>query len=272
MDFKSSFACFFNKIFYKRREEGGGCVNKSRGAAYTNGMEIFVSEKAKNARYIAYIYASLCGMSSACGTKSRIAFDDDRIMLCLETEKKYEPFLRRLAEEKISECIAVGYKYELFRRAVRPTGLCGEDAEILLAALVAADFADDRRYIRSALHGADVYTIDGFFSFRLAAMRRKWQNVTACVPPHFTKEKLAAFLGYLFREGSEKIFVRGGEVYDGQYRKLRRATLIEEGVSEMNGIREIILSGAGEVECVSAPFPKEEEFLRLYYAGKVTFA
>lgn len=236
-------------------------------------MEIIISERENNARFIAYVYASLRPLAEACGAKASLAFESERTSLILEADKKYEPYLRRFTEEKISEVIAVGYKYEMFSRALNPSGIGREDAEILLAALISADFLDDRRYVFTKLKGMTEYTVDGFFRFRLTALKKKWENVIDCVPPFFTKEKLAAFMSYLLREDEgEKVFIRGAEVFDKHYRKLRRASLIEEGVSEMNGIREIILSGAGEVECVSAPPPAQENFLRRYFAGKVSFS
>lgn len=235
-------------------------------------METVISEKESNARYIAYIYASLRPIIDACGGKTFFSFESDRVALVVESENKYESYLRRLAEEKIAEVVCVGYKYEAFRKALMPAGIGKEDREILLAALISADFADDRRYVFSRLKGSTQYTVDGFFAFRLAPLRKKWESVIECVPTYFTQEKLAAFMSYLLREDAgEKVFVRGEEVFDKHYHKLRRASLIEEGVSGMNGVREIILSGAGEVECVSAPPPVQENFLKRYYAGRVSF-
>lgn len=235
-------------------------------------MEIVVSEKERNARYIAYVYTSLMPYIEACGAKSSLTFGGERIGLTLRADKKYESYLRRFAEEKIAETVAVGYKYEIFRRELHPAGLNAEEREILFAALVAADFADDKRYVFARLRGASVYSVDGFFAFRLGALLRKWKGIVGCVPPYFTREKLSAFMRYLLREDAgEKVIVRGADIFDGKYHKLRRATLIEEGATDMNAIREIILSGAGEVECVGVPPPGQEKFLRDYFAGKVSF-
>ena len=235
-------------------------------------MEIVISEKENNARYIAYVFTSLQPLLEACGAKSAFSFDGDRIFLKIAAEEKYETYLRRFAEEKIAEVIAVGYKYEYFRRTLSPAGLRGGEREILLAALISADFADDKRYVFARLRGASVYSVDGFFAFRLGALLRKWKGIVGCVPPYFTREKLSAFMRYLLREDAgEKVIVRGADIFDGKYHKLRRATLIEEGATDMNAIREIILSGAGEVECVGVPPPGQEKFLRDYFAGKVSF-
>lgn len=235
-------------------------------------MEIVISEKENNARYIAYVFTSLQSLLEACGAKSAFSFDGDRIFLKIAAEEKYETYLRRFAEEKIAEVIAVGYKYEYFRRTLSPAGLRGGEREILLAALISADFADDKRYAFARLRGAKIYTVDGFFAFRLSSLAEKWRGVAECVPAYFTSEKLAAFMGYIMREDAGgKVIVRGAEIFDGKYHKLRRATLIEEGVSDMNGIREIILSGAQEVECVGSPSPGQEDFLKKYFAGRVRF-
>ena len=99
-------------------------------------MEIVISEKENNARYIAYVFTSLQPLLEACGAKSAFSFDGDRIFLKIAAEGKYETYLRRFAEEKIAEVIAVGYKYEYFRRTLSPAGLRGGEREILLAALI----------------------------------------------------------------------------------------------------------------------------------------
>ena len=40
----------------------------------------------------------------------------------------------------------------------------------------------------------------------------------------------------------------------------------------MNTLREIVLSGAGKVECLTAPGTRLENFLRRYYAGRAVFS
>ncbi len=249
------------------------CVNIRADTAYTIGMKCLISEREENARWIAYIHAAMLPYIAAGGATGVLSLGGGRAGLLLTAEDRCGDVVRRQAAEKIADVLAVGYKYVLFCGRLHTAGLNKEEREILLAALIAADLAQDKRYIIAALRNENIYTVDGFYTFRLKKLRRKWEDVIGCLPALFTEEKLAAFLHYLAcGNGRGKVLLRGEELYDGGYRKLRRATLIEEGASELNSIREIILSGAGEVECAGMPTPKQALFLKKYYAGKVCFA
>ena len=235
-------------------------------------VNITVSEKNENNRYVAYVYGSLYSHLEACGAKAELSFDADRTNLNITADKRFDPYIRRFVEEKLAEVIAVGYKYTMFKKQVRPAGLGAEDLEILLAALIAADFREDKNYIFTRIKEMKVYSVDGFYAFRLKMLREKWQSVINCVPGYFTEDRLAAFMGYLLKDDcGEKIFIRDAEIYDNHYNKLRRASLIEGGISDMNTVREIILSCAGEIECVTALPARQENFLRRYYSGRISF-
>ena len=231
--------------------------------------KLIVSEKECNSRYIAYIAGILSGRAVS-GARVQIGFEGDRVTLSAETESLVE--LKELAAEKIAEVLCIGYKYDLLSRCIRPSGLGAEDREILLAAIIAADFAEDYRYIRARLRDVSVHTIDGFYLFRLQALREKWKGVAACIPTYFDEKQLAEFMEYLLGGSRRKIFLKGKDVYDCRCCRLRRAALIDGGKSEMNTFREIVLSGAGKIECLSALSAPQENFLRRYYAGRVGFS
>ncbi|HIY45707.1 MAG TPA: hypothetical protein H9731_04255 [Candidatus Borkfalkia excrementipullorum] len=231
--------------------------------------KLIVSEKESNSRYIAYIAGILSGRTVQ-GAAVQIGFDSGRVTLSAEAESLGE--LKELAAEKIAEVLCVGYKYDLFSRLIRPSGLSAEDREILLAAIIAADFAEDYRYIHARLRDMSVHTIDGFFLFRLQALREKWKSIAACVPSCFDGKQLAEFMEYLLGGSRRKIFLKGKDVYDCRCCRLRRAALIDGGKSEMNTFREIVLSGAGKIECLSALSASQENFLRRYYPGRVGFS
>ena len=231
--------------------------------------KLIVSEKECNSRYIAYIAGILSGRSVG-GATVQIGFEGERVTLSAEADSLGE--WKDLALEKIAEVLCVGYKYDLFSRSIRPAGLGAEEREILLAAIIAADFSEDYRYIRARLRDMAVHTIDGFYLFRLQALREKWKSIASCVPSYFDGKQLAEFMEYLLGGSRRKIFLKGKEVYDCRCCRLRRAALIDGGKSEMNTFREIVLSGAGKIECLSALSVSQENFLRRYYAGRVGFS
>lgn len=230
-------------------------------------MEVLaVSDVESNSHFIAYAAGALARGQHRAG----ISFSGGRVCLRIRPEADEEE-LRRTVEEKISEIVCIGYKYVQLAAAVRPFGLTEEEREILLSALIAADFSEDKRYVLSRLQGAKEYPIDGFFDFRLRDLREKWKGVSACVPPVFTPGQLAAFMEFLLDGERGKIFLKGGEVYDSRCRRLRRAALIECGSHDMDTLREIVLSCAAKVECLGALPEREKKFLRRYYAGRVGF-
>ena len=231
-------------------------------------MEVInVSDKADHCRYISYVAGALTSLKNGV---ARVGFEGDRILFSMEAESE-EAALRRVAEEKIADVLCIGYKYEALSQ-VRPAGLDASDREILLSAVIAADFLQDKKYILQRLSGIRQHCIDGFYEFRMRELRDKWQEVAACIPRSFTREQLCAFLEYLHSSSKRRIFLKGGEVYDARCRRLRYASLLAEGRDEKTVLREIVLSGAGKVECLGALSPAQERFLKLYYAGRVAFA
>lgn len=231
--------------------------------------KLIVSDKDSNSRYIAYIAGIFSGRAFA-DASVQVGFEEGRVTLTAEANTAGE--LGRLAADKVAEVLCVGYKYDLLSRLVRPVGLGQEEREILLAAIISADFAEDLRYVRARLAAVEVHTIDGFYLFRLQALREKWKGIAATVPPRFDGNQLRDFMGYLLGGNRRKIFLKGKDVYDCRCCRLRRAALIEGGKSELNTFREIVLSGAGKIECLSAPTLSQEDFLRRYYAGRVGFS
>ncbi len=230
--------------------------------------KLIISDKSIHCRYLSYVAATLAPMQEAALS---ISFDSDRISVIVGYDEREREKIRKVVDEKVAEILCIGYKYDELRTYVKTEGLSREDKEILLAAMIAADFRDDTEYVRAHLQGVENHTIDGFYNFRLQALRRKWRGIASCVPAVFTRPKLKEFMGYLLGEGGGKVFLRGKEVYDARCRRLSRSSLIESEISEMSALREIVLSGAEEVECMGNLSAKQELFLRRYYAGHVAF-
>ncbi len=237
--------------------------------AYTECMQnIRVSDKQKNCRYIAYVANVLQGKE---GIQSNIAFQGDRAILQVEASGNMASLLKYSIAEKVAEVICIGYKYDYLKQNIKIAGLNKEDIEILYASIIAADFPEERKYLVSYLEEMQEHTIDGFYNFRLCALQKKWKGVINCLPSSFSKKQLADFMEYLIGGRKGKVFLKGQKVYDSRCRRLRRADLIEEGGRELNSLREIVLSCAGKVECLTALSSKQESFLKSYYAGRVGF-
>lgn len=231
-------------------------------------MEQFtVSDREEHCRYIAYIAGALTAVKER---TAHIEFEDGRVIFTLRAEPT-EPEFRKLAEDRIADVICIGYKYSILSGQIAPAGLNAQDREILLTAVIAADFAEDKKYVLSRLAQQRTHTIDGFFNFRLKELREKWLGVAACVPPVFTRGQLTEFMRFLLNTNRGKVFLKRGEVYDVRCRRLRRSALIGDASAEMNTLREIVLSGAGKVECLGSPTALQENFLKRFYEGRVSF-
>ncbi len=233
-------------------------------------VDISISESDAHCRYIAHAAAALAAAKAPAAAKVRFAGGRVRFVLSADDEKA--PRLCAAAENAVAEIVCVGYKYEFMRAAVQPAGLSARERELLLAAVIAADLEADKKYVRARLAQESEHCIDGLYRFRLRPLREKWREVAAVIPPCFTAAQLHDFLEYLLRAGAGRVFLKGEDVFDSRCRRLRRARLIEEGRSELNALREIVLSGAGRVECLSAVSAAQESFLKSYYAGRVYFA
>lgn len=231
-------------------------------------MEQFtVSDREDHCRYIAYIAGALTAVKER---TAHIEFEGDRVIFTLRAEPLETDF-RKLAEDRIADVICIGYKYSILSEQIAPAGLSEQDREILLTAVIAADFAEDKKYVLSRLSLQRQHTIDGFFNFRLKELREKWLGIAACVPPVFTRGQLTEFMRFLLNTSRGKVFLKSGEVYDIRCRRLRRSALIGDASAEMNTLREIVLSGAGKVQCLGSPTALQENFLKRFYEGRVSF-
>ena len=84
----------------------------------------------------------VCDMASE-GKHQEIAF---------KTERAYCPYARKFIEEHIADVIAIGYKYAYFEKHLSLPLLSKEQRRLLLTALVAADYADDKTYITKKIN------------------------------------------------------------------------------------------------------------------------
>ena len=236
--------------------------------AYTETMEtIKISDTENHCRYIAYIASALSSRQPS----ARIHFESGRVVYTAETAGDIEP-LRQIAEDKIADVICIGYKYAELNARTHVTGLSKTDKEILLTGIIAADYAEDKRFVLARLSTLQrQHTIDGFYDFRIKELREKWEEIAACIPPVFTQGHLQEFMQYILSGNHGKVYLKGNEVYDSHCRRLRRSALIEGAQAQTNVMREIILSGAQKINCIGIPSPEQECFLRRFYEGNITF-
>ena len=235
-------------------------------------VKITVSESNSKNLNVAYIYNSMTRYLSICGADADITFDDSRTNLVMTAENRFHSYLRKFTEERVAESVAIGYKYALFQKNIRPSGLSETDREVLLCALVSADFDEDKRYVAERLKDIRVYSIDGFFNFRLQALKEKWTGIIDCIPCCFTERDLKDFLDYILSEREPSIVhFKDGELYDADYVRLKCAALIDGGLDDFSIVREVLLSGATEVECLTNPPPVLCDVLKKYFGSRTAF-
>lgn len=265
---------------------------------------------------ILYIRDNLCELFFNV-EKSKISACDKRVALEINFDRELlRPIFEDLCD-KIADVIAIGYKYDFFSDKIKCVGLGENHRELLITALIAADLQEDKRYIRARIKKCTLQSsgekdfclaIDGFYNFRLIALKNKWAEVAEYVPAYFSLRELSDFIAYLSCEkNGKRVIIDGQKVYDARYNRLRRSSLLgcnrekngyckgdsatirDEGEKrelydskkpseskEVSGvgdvIKETILSGAGEIEVKSAPSERDEKLLREYFGDKVFFS
>ena len=188
-------------------------------------------------------------------------------MLAFKTEKEYCPYVRRFAEENMADVVAVGYKYHFFENKIRVPLLSKTQKRILITALVAADYKDDKAYVLQKIKGLQRYCLDGVYHFCLQGLKERWQGVAEYVPTDMGASALEEFLRFLAEDGDGKAFVKGARVYDEEYRPLSKSTL----TGKQSVIGEILLCGAERIYCFGETERETAAFLKKYYREKAVF-
>ncbi len=226
--------------------------------------EITVSDGRARSAFITYLYNAVAADRSA---DSEILFSEDRAALRLRSEGGLPPALLGRLTEKIAEVIGVGYKYSfLFSRL--KTCLPRREKRFLCAALIAADREGDFAYIRRYVEAASEICVDGVYTFRLEALRKKWLRILEYIPAAFSSADLCKFCEFLVGESDRKIYVRGNAVFGENFAPLRRSRLT--GTEDVE--TEIMLSDAGFVFCLGDVGEDVEKFLQKYYAERAIFS
>ena len=172
-----------------------------------------------------------------CGVGGR---NEDEAELCLQVENAYCPYVRGYLEDVLADILAVGYKYAFFKRRALVPLLKKEERYLLLTAMVSADYKEDKAYIKRGLRGQKNYCIDGFYAFRLRELQKRWGQILEYLPSTLTSRGVEEFVDCLIEDSDGNVFVKDGNVYDGEYRVLSRSVL----TGQKSIIGEILLYGA----------------------------
>lgn len=243
-------------------------INNFCFAAYNNGVEeITITQNGFDDRYMTYLYGKVRERFSFLPATCEMERFGDSTEIAFKTEREYCPYVRRFAEENIADVIAVGYKYAFFEKRLTLPLLNARQKRLLFTALVAADYKEDRAHTLRRICGFERYSLDGVFHFRLQRLQKRWEEIVDYIPADMSGNSLDGFLEFLTEDGEGKLFVKGGKVYDEEYRLLSRSALT--GVESVVG--EILLGGAERVYCFGETDGETSAFLRKYYGGKAVF-
>ena len=229
--------------------------------------EITITQNGFDGLYMSYLYGKVRERFSFLPSECGLEKHGDCTELAFKTEREYCPYVRKFAEEHIADIIAVGYKYAYFDKRLALPLLTGKKRRMLLTAIVAADYKEDRAYVARRLRGAERYCIDGTFHFRLQELKKRWDGIVDYIPADMGESALDGFLEFLAEDGEGKLFLKNGKVYDEEYRPLSKSLLT--GVESPIG--EILLGGAERVYCFGDVDGETRAFLQKYYGENTVF-
>lgn len=232
--------------------------------------KIIISESGTDCSHVAYLYHTLGGEAKADNAVFHLTFAGDRVKLEISVDREHFLRMKKLVASSVADVIAISYKYAFFKKRLCLSFLSNADREVLLASLIAADFNDDKKYLVKKLMPSTEFSIDGFYNFRMNALKDKWEEIVCLIPEHFTSFELERFISFLLEGENKKIYIKDNEVFDERYRKLRRSRLIGS-FPEFSFLREVILSGADNICCLTTPGRAECGFLKKYYGSRVFF-
>ena len=138
---------------------------------------------------------------------------------------------------------------------------------LLLTALVAADYREDKAFVSRRIRGSGQYCLDGVYHFRLQELTKRWAGIVGYVPMDMSQKGVDDFIGFLAEDGAGKVFIKNGTAYDGEYRPLNKSLLTGVGST----VGEVLISGAERVYCFGETDKETAAFLQKYYKEKVVF-
>lgn len=235
-------------------------------------VKITVSESNSKNLNVAYIYNSMTRYLSICGADADITFDDSRTNLVMTAENRFHSYLRKFTEERVAESVAIGYKYALFQKNIRPSGLSETDREV--TSLRARELRISTRINDMSPSGSKISASIPSTVFLISVCRRSKKNggLHRLHPVRFTERDLKDFLDYILSEREPSIVhFKDGELYDADYVRLKRAALIDGGWTTFPSCGKCFWSGATEVECLTNPPPVLCDVLKKYFGSRTAF-
>ena len=243
-------------------------INNFDFAAYNNGVEqITIEQNGFDALYMSYLFGKVRERFSFLPSVCDMETDGDHVEIAFKTEREYFPYVRKYTEEHIADIIALGYKYAYFEKKLPLLLLPPLQKRLLLTALVAADYKEDKNHIIKRIRGYESYCLDGLFHFRLRDMQKRWDEIIEYIPMDMGETGMDSFIEFLAEDGVGKVFLKDGKLYDEEYRPLNKSLLT--GVESPIG--EILISGAERVYCFGETDGDTAAFLKKYYGEKAVF-
>lgn len=235
--------------------------------------QIKITESAKRGKNVVYIRETLSAVTKQLGCLVDMRGGKNRYELNFDVPSSYHDLLVSEVEDKIADVISVNYKYSFLKKNANLTGLKPVETELLLTSLIAADIEEDKKYVVKKLKNFNEYALDGIFNFRMKPLKEKWLDILSYIPSGFQSNQLRDFIVYLIKDKmGKRVYFDEGSVYDKRYNLLKRRELLTGDSGEISIVKEILLSGAGEVELAS-PLPKtDEEYIKELYGDRVRFS
>ena len=137
--------------------------------------KLLISDGVSGYKGLEYIKNSLSEIADKTSSSVTFTTCDKRCRIVYETSEYYADIVRAEAADRIAEVIAVGYKYDYFKKTIKVAGLNDTEREILLASLIAADLTEDKKYAFDRIKPLSEINIDGAFNFRLKPLVKKWR-------------------------------------------------------------------------------------------------
>ena len=234
--------------------------------------QIKITESAVRGENLIYIKETLYAVNKQLGCIVDLRSGKNRCELSIDAPSSYRDLVVSEVEDKIADVIAINYKYSFFKRNVNLSGLKPIESELLLTTLISADIDEDKRYVVKKLKSFQEYALDGIFNFRMKPLKEKWYEILTYIPPEFQPNQLKEFIIYLIKDkNGKKVYFDDGCVYDKRYNLLKRRALLFGDSKEIPFVKEILLSGAGEVEIATSLPCEDERYLKELFGEKARF-
>lgn len=231
--------------------------------------EFCVTDEMSGIEGLYYIKNGVAEITERAGASATVSGAGKRCKLTFICPERYADIISAEVADRCAEVITVGYKYDYFNKTIKISGLNETEREILLASVIAADLKEDKKYAFDRLKNLKETALDGVYNFRLKPLKKKWKDIAELMPTAFFGSQLKEFIGFLLENKKKRAYIDDCKVYDNFYRRLKRCTLL--GGEDGKIIREVLLSGCGEVEIRGSVPPIDEKYLKEFYGDRVYF-